>query len=68
MAEYLEESYIWLKLHIIISYDLFLVYLDIGEGEMNTGKMAFAFDTTTSQVGRTFEIKVTQIFCNSPTR
>jgi len=44
------------------------IYLDIGEGEMNTGKMAFAFDTTTSQVGRTFEIKVTQIFCNSPTR
>ena len=33
------------------------VYLDIGEGEMNTGVVEFAFDTATSMVGRSFEIK-----------
>ena len=35
---------------------------------MNTGVVEFAFDTATSMVGRSFEIKATQIFCNSPSR
>ena len=45
-----------------------LVYLDIGEGEFNQGVLDFNFDTSASAVGRSFEIKVSQIKCESPNR
>ena len=44
------------------------VYLDIGEGEFNQGVLDFNFDTSASAVGRSFEIKVSQIKCESPNR
>jgi len=44
------------------------IYLDIGEGEFNQGVLDFNFDTSASAVGRSFEIKVSQIKCESPNR
>ena len=44
-----------------------LVYMDIGMGCENTGKIDFAFGTAAS-TSRQFEIKVTQVECTSRSR
>ena len=49
-----------MKLKKILIFKI-LVYFDIGEGEFNQGVLEFNFDTSASAVGRSFEIKVTQI-------
>ena len=43
------------------------VYIDIGQGEMNQAAIEFTFDQAQT-TGRQFEIKITQIFCNSNNR
>jgi len=40
------------------------IYLEIGAGENDQGALEFTFDDTVDN-GRQFEIKVTQIFCNT---
>ena len=42
----------------------FLVYLEIGNGENDQGALEFTFDDTVDN-GRQFEIKVTQIYCDT---
>ena len=44
-----------------------LVYMDIGTGCENTGKIDLAFGTAAS-TSRQFEIKVTQVECTSRSR
>jgi len=43
------------------------IYVDIGAGDMDQGALDFTLDGTMT-TGRQFEIKVSQIFCNSPSR
>ena len=50
-----------------LTIDIFPVYVDIGAGDMDQGALDFTLDGTMT-TGRQFEIKVSQIFCNSPSR
>jgi hypothetical protein len=45
----------------------FLVYVDIGNQATDTATLAFTFSTSASTT-RMWEIKVSQISCNSPSR
>ena len=51
-------------LHPIFNH---LVYMDMGNSASDTAKIEFAFSSTSSTI-RTWEIKLTQIPCNSPSR
>ena len=47
--------------------DLFSVYLEIGASDNDQGVIEFTFDGANDN-GRQFEVKVTQILCNSAAR
>ena len=46
---------------------LFSVYLEIGAADTDQGALEFTFDGGNDN-GRQFEVKVTQILCNSASR
>ena len=46
---------------------LFAVYLEIGAADTDQGALEFTFDGGNDN-GRQFEVKVTQILCNSASR
>ena len=44
------------------------VFIDLGKGSTSGAKLTFTFGAGTSVTDRLFEIRVTQLYCDNPSR